>query len=78
MNKALILDLSRIIKFYATVTIQPKESKIYRYYTCVFEQPNKIDVNTNQIDSRPKFDLNSFVKSNNLVIKGCFKFRVEG
>ncbi len=56
----------------------PKGSKIHRYYTCVFEQPNKIDVNTNQIDSRPKFDLNSFVKSNNLVIKGCFKFRVEG
>lgn len=56
----------------------PTGSKIHRYYTCVFEQVSPIDINKYSINSRPKFDLNTFVKSNNLIIKGCFKFRVEG
>ena len=56
----------------------PKGSKIHRYYTCVFEQESPIDINKYSINSRHNFDLNSFVKSNNLVIKGCNKFRVEG
>jgi phosphatidylethanolamine-binding protein (PEBP) family uncharacterized protein len=56
----------------------PTGSNTHRYYTCVFEQVSPIDINKISIKSRPKFDLNTFVKSNNLVIKGCFKFRVEG
>lgn len=56
----------------------PKKSGTHRYYTCVFEQPNKIDVFNNKIDTRPNFNLNLFVKSNNLIIKGCTKFTVKG
>ena len=56
----------------------PTGSKTHRYYTCVFEQVSPIDKNKYSINSRHNFDLNSFVKSNNLLIKGCNKFRVEG
>ncbi len=56
----------------------PIGSNTHRYYTCVFEQVSPIDINKISINSRPKFDLNTFVKSNNLVIKGCFKFTVDG
>lgn len=54
----------------------PKDSGNHRYYTCVFEQKDKINTKFNF--ERPNFNLEKFVEDNNLQIIGCFKFNVIG
>jgi len=71
----LIINNDKTIVDYAAPS-PPKDSGNHRYYTCVFEQKNKIDIKFNF--ERPNFNLEKFVEDNNLQIIGCFKFNVVG
>ncbi len=68
------INNNRVINQYSGPN-PPINSGIHRYYTCVFEQDYRLELNQ---FPRAKFDLNKFVRDNKLKLVGCFKFRVKG